>query len=327
MINKKQVGTLLLSSRPFYNSQIWEPLARAQFRKVSFTHARGVRSALGKQTGTKEGWVPEASLWTHGFDAPGVLLRARRLRYLPRLLLHAPIELKAWVQSNAMTNGSWAQMVREDLAWLQHHDDDLSKLPHPDHDVAQWEQFIASSPNRWVKHLKRVMEKARDLGGDVVESFVEDDGTAILLNVDCPLCGIAFAPGKSLSMHMQQDRSYKSLCFCYLNAEAKCHSCGKVFHNPIKLREHLGGRGKTTRCLKQLVLSGHPTNDVQQSNNVIRALSQWASANKKAGRPPNHCDKPVGCDPGPRLPMYSGPVDPRGWARTHEGAWIKVSAK
>ena len=54
-------------------------------------------------------------------------LRIARLRYLPRLILHAPTVLLRFLDANQKTDGSWHKLITEDLDWLYEHLDEKQR--------------------------------------------------------------------------------------------------------------------------------------------------------------------------------------------------------
>ena len=312
LVYKRQLISLLSTSRLFHNAHIWEPLNKSLFTSVHHAHAKAVRTALGKTFFKDVANTPDKLLWTYGFDKPGTILRRKRLLYLPRLLVDAPRELRSWIAANSDTHGSWGSLVVGDLVWMWHRCEELGTLPGPSSDMPAWERRIVCLGKRWNLLVKHVCAGCHDEDSDapVVNSADVEEESGLIRPVECPYCGLTFGLGNSLTSHLRKHHGYRCLAHFHLNTSGDCFSCLKRFHNPIRLREHFAD---SSRCLRSLVLEGHQRNSQEVTDEIAQVAKLHCSSLLKGGRYAAFAARPVVQLPGPCPPLRSGPWNDRGF--------------
>ena len=85
-------------------------------------------------------------------------MRVERLRYLRRLLEHAPIILLALVQSCGTAPGSWAHFCLPDLAWMHQQLGTSSPFQAPLVSSAAFAVVRGVSPSAWKQKLRAAKE-------------------------------------------------------------------------------------------------------------------------------------------------------------------------
>jgi len=154
--HKHMLVTMLYESRLFYNSQTWGPITDTQIHKLQTPHARTIRTATG-QSNNYDTHIPEQYVYAPHtqFLTPRHIIQLRRLQYTSRVIRHAPNTLRALIQAESHHQGSWAQLVKDDLTWIQNKHQDLTKYPNPHHNMTPWEHLFLN-PKQWANILKHV---------------------------------------------------------------------------------------------------------------------------------------------------------------------------
>ena len=110
---------------------------------------RAAREVSGLQ-GHSEGVATDAAvLAAIPSNSPAEVLSAARLRFLPRLVRHAPPVLLAMLASGDPANrGHWKGALAADLDWLAEHSE-LRFSSGPEERVAQACESAAADPKAW----------------------------------------------------------------------------------------------------------------------------------------------------------------------------------
>ena len=272
-------------------------------------YARAVRISLGKTFVREEKPTPDAVLWTYGFDKPSTIMRRKRLMYLSRFLVHAPLELRAWSSAVHMVPGSWSTLVVRDLQWLKLRSPSLERLPDPAVAFEVWVAHIVSVGPKWAKIVRCACENVVEEDSDAVCSDVAGESERIQ-QVTCPYCSASFSQGSALTSHLRKMHNYRCLTHCHLNMEGDCCSCLKRIRAPVRLRKHFADCG---RCLRNLVVHGFQQNPPHIAQTIADSAQSQTSSLLKQGRYAAFAALPVFQLQGPLLPTAQGPWNSRGY--------------
>ena len=102
--------------------------------------------------------------------------------------------------------------------------------------------------------------------------------------------------------------------------DPRCRICLRDFGNPLRLKAHLAPNGRTSSCLRQVLLRFSLPN-ADESEQVTLECRRVTASCKAAGI----CcigEGPPLCA-GPRLPVMAGPIDDRARCR-FEGAEVPL---
>ena len=106
-----------------FNDHVWNPPTDADYDTIIVEYMKGDRLATGYKTAKHaEQHVPNVEVLANANrPPPGTMARIRRMRYLPRLLNHAPSMLLRLLDANAHMDGSWTKIITDDTEWLHLH--------------------------------------------------------------------------------------------------------------------------------------------------------------------------------------------------------------
>ena len=134
-----------VSSRLLSNGQSWGPLTPAQLRPVHAVYSEVLRIIMGKQGVEEADRLLDECLYSPHtrYLTVELHLRKKRLIFVDRVLLFGSQLLKAALQMEAMSDHSWAGLIRADFMWLVGRHRSLKALPPPFAEgVAVWGSYI-----------------------------------------------------------------------------------------------------------------------------------------------------------------------------------------
>ena len=103
-----------------------------------------------------------------------VQVRAARLRYWPRALLHAPDALLYLLDELGTIANSWSALLVEDLVWLKQRVGQLESLPDPQQDIHAWEKFVVDNSKIWPAYVKKALQEEVRLSALNVQQAASD---------------------------------------------------------------------------------------------------------------------------------------------------------
>ncbi|CAK0875669.1 unnamed protein product, partial [Prorocentrum cordatum] len=213
----KYVHALSTASLTF-NHHVWPALTQTDHQRISNAYSKPYRTAAG---------LPKANSQLHHFTATEVVAytgipdfdhhqSAGRLRYLPRLLRHAPQQLLQLLDNQRRRKGSWTYMLFQDFDFLRTYLDDqrwptTSKL---DSDVFAWARTTpkhftnsvnlavtnyirASKDHAHADKLTKVLRPDGPIGAGPTPS--RDNGAS---NFICYECGIVTKTKQGMAIHI-----------------------------------------------------------------------------------------------------------------------------
>ncbi len=219
-----------------------------------------------------------------------VMIRVARLRLLPRILVHAPPALLGLLQRQFGVNGSWVQLICDDIQWIRSRLSRFSSFPDPRDDLPYWECYIKSSITRWKSVIRkatyadvqfRVMsnkEKQQVGAPPVADSAV----------FTCSKCPKTFFTPIALRTHLFSAHGARSIARKYADSGV-CRACLKDFHDRRRAAHHIGH--VSHRCLAILVSSMDPLTQ-EQLDDLDDEDRRDYSVKKKGGHGPLHADLP-----------------------------------
>ncbi|CAK0850222.1 unnamed protein product, partial [Prorocentrum cordatum] len=203
----KYVHALSTASLTF-NHHVWPALTQTDHQRISNAYSKPYRTAAG---------LPKVNSQLHHFTATEVVAytgipdfdhhqSAGRLRYLPRLLRHAPQQLLQLLDNQRRRKGSWTYMLFQDFDFLRTYLDDqrwptTSKL---DPDIIAWARTTprhftnsvnlavtnyirASKDSAHADKLTKVLRPDGPIGAGTTPSRDNGDSNFICYESDCSL--------------------------------------------------------------------------------------------------------------------------------------------
>ena len=244
-----------------------------------------------------------------------------RVGYVGRILGNAPPFLLAAIQVLADTKDSFLSRVIDDLAWLHRGRGGAFGLPHPE-ELSDTFDWIRAQPFRF----KQLVKRSRNASSShfsvtgLAKSWHEDllrqcdlyafpgsqgklqgpvAGDIGDLHYKC-WCGSVFQGFQGLVTHAVHRHGYRRQEYAYLNDDGKCFGCLQIYHNKVRLLEHLTKQGDM-RCLGRLI-SNYPP-DFQGTGKTKYGKSASGNAVHRVG-PPRDIDRlPILKGHGPLLPL------------------------
>ena len=119
---RESLTTALVASKLEYNARAWTPLGAQAAAAFEMAFMRAAREVSGLH-GHLEGMATDAAILAAiPSNSPSEVLSAARLRFLPRLVRHAPPVLLALLATGDPANrGHWKGALAADLAWMADH--------------------------------------------------------------------------------------------------------------------------------------------------------------------------------------------------------------
>ena len=167
-----------------------------------------------------------------------VHLRAIRLRYLSRLLIHGPPHLLHMISFEAGLDepSAWTSLILQDLAWLKLKVCSLDSLPAPSDDPPQWFDLVKNYPSEFARFIRTAIRMSLTDQGPQSASPKRLPGAFC-----CTICPETFDTAQECSAHMFLKHGQKS-SLREVIAGTICSSCMKNFHTRTKLHQHIAYR-------------------------------------------------------------------------------------
>ena len=213
-----------------------------------------------------------------------VVLQQARLRFLPRILQHAPPILLAILHADDKKRAiPWTGVIRTDLQEMWIRSRTCARLPDPQTHPSSWHSFMLS--DRWHNAVCDVHSSHSAL--DKIVTRTSGSSPSPLLSFSCNLCSdgvhhFAFATKKALMSHQRSKHGMKSNARLYADADGICAWCQNCYVTRLRVLRHLTDRRSS--CLNKLVSAGSPVLDdarVSYLDNIDRGLRRQA---QRAGR-------------------------------------------
>jgi hypothetical protein len=191
-----------------------------------------------------------------------------RLRFLPRVILHAPPVLRALLYDSGGCGASWTRLVCNDLEYAWHRSPMCSNLPHPEVDPEAWQSLITS--NLWPSvvrdchFVESVLDRSKscDRHSPSQLSGEFECGT-------CASCGVAerfFSSNQALLSHQRAKHGFRCSARFFASSSGICMCCKSMFVTRLRLLRHLTDRRR--QCLAKLVAKNAP----KLSERVVKEL-------------------------------------------------------
>ncbi|CAK0855883.1 unnamed protein product [Prorocentrum cordatum] len=294
----KYVHALSTASLTF-NHHVWPTLTQTDHQRISNAYSKPYRTAAG---------LPKTNSQLHHFTATEVVAytgipdfdhhqSAGRLRYLPRLLRHAPQQLLQLLDNQRRRKGSWTYMLFQDFDFLRTYLDDqrwptTSKL---DPDVFAWARttpkHFTNSVNLAVTNyirafkdhahadkLTKVLRPDGPTGADTTPS--RDNGA---YNFICYECGIVTKTKQGMAIHIGREHRRPEHPRNWASGTS-CRICRQNFHSFAKLVKHLTTVARCRRSWHMWYLQGPALTEEDVANNQSIYATSIAD-NKRRGRP------------------------------------------
>ena len=168
-----------------------------------------------------------------------------RLRYLRRVLVHAPPLLKHIIayEWSLKSNFTWCGLIKNDLTFLKGVSPFLDHFPDPSTDVIVWHHFVLSCPVDFFRCIERILFEYPD-NCDVYNlppvPIVKVRGPSLF---PCSLCGESFSTHQEASAHRFKKHGVKSTLRNKI-FHTHCLYCCKEFHTRTKVHNHVAYRAK-----------------------------------------------------------------------------------
>jgi len=229
---------------------------------------------------------------------PFIVFRLKRLIYLPRLMKHAPLALKAAIAILQNNKESWYNLIVDDLLWLASKSVKMSGFTPPDFASTEFQDFLFS--RAWKSTVYDACESS------LSELSTTRVPTAIVSTkctpVQCSVCSIWLKNSHQLSGHLGRVHKYRHISRIFADRRGTCSICLKGFHNRVRLIHHL--RQNSYTCLMQyeaynLSLSSRQVSELDLEDRLATA------ATKRSGLSKLHASSPVVQFSGPKRPLIS----------------------
>eukprot|EP00929_Paragymnodinium_shiwhaense_P046672 TRINITY_DN23751_c0_g1_i1.p1 TRINITY_DN23751_c0_g1~~TRINITY_DN23751_c0_g1_i1.p1 ORF type:complete len:862 (-),score=125.02 TRINITY_DN23751_c0_g1_i1:365-2950(-) len=283
-LQQKQKAIDICVASACYASAVWTPMTKACTRQLNSSYMRMLRMASGRQYNPYNGvgYSDEQVRRMDDYIDIHDLLRLRRLQYLPRLLCHAPDILRTMVKHLATVDGSWTQLVRQDLYWAWQNCTKLEELGNPMTGTKAWEEYIASYPAAWKATLAQLRSQAMK-GETCWEGQAE--GVSIPGHSECEECEKICTTPQGLSLH--HIRAHRRIALASFYARnSVCDWCLRDAGSRPRLLQHLRTGQKINygeACLTRMVLHGFMPMAREEHEEALHADRLLAQANKKQG--------------------------------------------
>ncbi|CAK0832991.1 unnamed protein product, partial [Prorocentrum cordatum] len=294
------------SSSLTYNHHVWGDLAQKGLKHIATKYMGPHRVAASMpKTNSPDQHIADAEAVART-GAPDFSTRqtAAHLRYLPRLLNHAPAALLQLLDGQRQRKGTWSRQLKRDFDFLRKY---LPRERWPsqtqyDCDVISWaRQKPKPFTNAVTAAVKAYLHHARDQAQNAK------------LQKDIQMLP-AVAPA-GMAVHMGRDHPDHTDPRFWATGTA-CRCCQTEHHTFPKLMKH---HSVAHRCRKSWHAWHHqtmgPLTEQQLAAN-FNAIAEATTANRKQGRRSTFSDKPAyQCDVTPLPLLETSPVAPRIFAR------------
>ena len=168
-----------------------------------------------------------------------------RLRYLRRVLLHAPTLLKKMIayEWSIPSKITWCELIKSDLAYMQSISPFLDHFPDPRTSPEVWFTFITTCPKDYFCCTDRILFEFpghTDVYNLPPVPVVKDKGPN---NFACGICELAFTSHQEASAHRFKKHGVKSTLRAKILL-THCLYCCKEFHTRTKVHNHIAYRSK-----------------------------------------------------------------------------------
>ncbi|CAK0886708.1 unnamed protein product [Prorocentrum cordatum] len=253
-----------------------------------------------------------------------------RLRYLPRLLNHAPAVLLQFLDGERQRKGTWSRQLKKDFDFLRKYlprERWPSQTQH-DRDVINWARqkpklftnAVKAAVKAQIHHIRDQAQNAK-LQKDIqmipavapTDEFDHRDDTNNHKYVCYACCRVATRRGMAVQMGRDHP-DHEDPRFWATGTACRC--CQTEHHALPRLIKHLS---VAHRCRKSWhawhLQTLEPLTEQQIAEN-FNAIAEITDTSKKQGRHPTFSDKPVlPCDVTPLPLLETSPVVPKVLAR------------
>ena len=312
--DKNAVLEPYLWSKLFHNAGTWNELRAPQLRKLNGAYLKALSAAAAVKYINGE---PSIAQWqvhrATGQPPATAWLTVMRLRYLQRLLAHAPAPL-LWLLDADRT---WINAVAADMTKLQRALRQLEELPPPEDDLRAWLRFIKEHPGPWRKMLKlyreRAAKSAADADASPSQEMPDREENAAWHGY---LCGSAFDTRVGLAAHAKWAHKVRP---AYTEAihGTSCLACMKLVHTRARLATHLAVG--SIACTAAVIDNVEPPDEI--SKQMLEAEERARAAAYRAAPGKHHpCHMPMRrlFGPLPKWAPRSYQANPHDWEQPSE---------
>ncbi|CAK0805654.1 unnamed protein product, partial [Prorocentrum cordatum] len=242
--HKLTITDAISHSQLFYNACTWpelvgEPLANFT-RQYHLAHAQALwKSWRARVHGhiTNLMVVQEAQR-LQDCDA----LRLARVRLLPRVLQHAPRQLRALLNAGWELNYGWAQQLRHDLSTVREYAD-------PDEVAAA---MVLDNMAEWARNSPEAYKREHSVTNTDRTPAFQDQSTRATPRFCCYECGFADTSRLAVAKHRAQEHPSQDDPRRWAQGTA-CQICRKDYHMINRLCRHLSRAAACARAWKDVV--------------------------------------------------------------------------
>ena len=334
------LATSLAGSRLMYNAHAWAVIGAQATTAFETAYMRMLREVAGMHD-HREGMATDAAIVAAvPANTPAEALSVARLRFLPRLVVHAPPALLALLaRGDAASPVQWKGALALDLAWLGRHTGEAVSGDPEERLHAACGQ-AAAGPRAWVARVNRAAESARLARRNLVEATLGDETVvraleaaglrregariacgpveAMLQELPCPECAKPLRGVVALGVHRYRKHGVVAEARNYVEGTV-CEVCLQEFHTRGRLVAHLMRSGA---CLPQLRVRRAPLAAAE----VDKLDAEERLRRRAAGRYDRLAHIPAVRCAGPLVPaaVVPPPLHVRRRARPAVGRWHRL---
>ncbi len=318
-------------SKLTYNMHIWDDPSDRPWRTANHTHLNILRCALGSQRNHDPNvrTTDDHILHMAGTTTLRDQVRWTKLRYLARIIHHAPPTLLDLLDELLDHKDSWSHTILADLQWLdQHLDDDRPRLTWS---LPDWISYIADDYPRWIKECTRARLRHQRWDHDQrttrlwqkqlysLHTSLTATSPADTQPTDdippeqttrtyvCYQCHYATPSRARMLIHLSTQHQRLDAPDKFITGHV-CRICLTDYHTRDRLITHLKGTARCWPAWQQLLeltpLTHQQQSDLEAETHNIR------TANVKAGFHKKHANlAPIRLS-GPRLPRHLATPQP-----------------
>ena len=303
---------------------IWDDPTDQPWLTAERTHISILRCALGSiHTHDPTTHVTDDHI-LHKAGTTTLRTQARwtKLRYLARVVHHAPPMLLDLLDALDDHKDTWTSTLLQDLQWLDQHLDDTQ--PRSSWTLTQWLDFISDDYNRWIKECaraklrhhrwdqqqrtirlwtKQLETQHPNLTTDVPIPTQQHDlpRDQTIQTYVCYACHYTTISRARMLIHLSTRHPRQDAPHRYVTGHV-CKICLTDYHTRDRLITHLKGTARCWPAWQQLLSPAPLTHDEQTQQEA--EVHNTRIANTKAGFHKKHADLAPIPLTGPRLPRH-----------------------